>query len=438
MKNTLTILIILFSLHLCNAQAQDSTSTYKKRVLETAEVDFLSSYYTQDGDNAAVSGGIGTEELTDATAAFIVSIPLNDDDVLTIDAGISAYTSASSSNVDPFDGGGIANPYDASTGASEGDVWANLTGTYSHSSDDRNDIWSAKLSVSSEYDYFSIGFGGSYTKLFNEKNTEVSINGNVFVDTWNALYPSELRPFAAGGNGLNNNLFNRYTVTGNPNYNPDFETFDNEGRNTYAVGFGFSQIMTKKLQGSLALDFVMQDGLLSTPFQRVYFSDVADSFIEQFQLADDVEQLPDSRFKVALGGRLNYYIDETFVVRTFYRYYFDDWGITSHTISVEVPIKLSDKFTIYPSYRFYNQSAADYFGAYESHLSTDEFYTSDYDLSEYSANQFSLGASYTDIFTKFHIWKLGLKSIDLKYTQYDRDNTLSASIISAGFKFVLD
>ena len=139
--------------------------------------------------------------------------------------------------------------------------------------------------------------------------------------------------------------------------------------------------MTKKLQGSLALDFVMQDGLLSTPFQRVYFSDVADSFIEQFQLADDVEQLPDSRFKVALGGRLNYYIDETFVVRTFYRYYFDDWGITSHTISVEVPIKLSDKFTIYPSYRFYNQSAADYFGAYESHLSTDEFYTSDYDLS---------------------------------------------------------
>ena len=428
----------MFSLHLCNAQAQDSTNTYKKRVLETAEVDFLSSYYTQDGDNAAVSGGIGTEELTDVTAAFIVSIPLNDDDVLTIDAGISAYTSASSSNVDPFDGGGIANPYDASTGASEGDVWANLTGTYSHSSDDRNDIWSAKLSVSSEYDYFSIGFGGSYTKLFNEKNTEVSINGNVFVDTWNALYPSELRPFAAGGNGLNNNLFNRYTVTGNPNYNPDFETFDNEGRNTYAVGFGFSQIMTKKLQGSLALDFVMQDGLLSTPFQRVYFSDVADSFIEQFQLADDVEQLPDSRFKVALGGRLNYYIDETFVVRTFYRYYFDDWGITSHTISVEVPIKLSDKFTIYPSYRFYNQSAADYFGAYESHLSTDEFYTSDYDLSEYSANQFSLGASYTDIFTKFHIWKLGLKSIDLKYTQYDRDNTLSASIISAGFKFVLD
>ena len=437
MKNTITLLVILFSLHLCNAQAQDSTSTYKKRVLETTEIDFLSSYYTQDGKNAAVSGGIGTEELTDVTAAFIVSIPLNDDDVLTIDAGISAYTSASSSNLDPFDSNDSANPFNASSGASQGDVWANLTGSYTHSSDDRNDIWSAKLSVSSEYDYFSIGVGGSYTKLFNEKNTEVSISGNVFIDTWNALYPRELRPFS-DGDGLNNNLFNQYPITGNPNYDPDFKVFDSEGRNTYAIGFGFSQILSKKLQGSLALDVVMQDGLLSTPFQRVYFSDIADSFIQEFHLADDVEQLPDSRFKVALGGRLHYYINETFVVRTFYRYYYDDWGITSHTASVEVPIKLSDKFTIYPSYRFYNQSAADYFAKYEEHLSTDEFYTSDYDLSEYSANQFSLGITYTDILTKFHIWKLGLKSVDLKYTQYDRDNTLSANIISAGFKFVLD
>ncbi|MEH6536013.1 MAG: DUF3570 domain-containing protein [Psychroserpens sp.] len=419
-------------------QSQDSTQVYKKRVLETTEVDFLSSYYTQDGDNAAVSGGIGSEELTDVTATFIVSIPLNDDDVLTIDVGVSAYTSASSSNVDPFDGDGSADPFVASSGASESDLWTNLTGTYSHSSDDRNDIWSAKLSVSAEYDYFSIGVGGSYTKLFNEKNTEVSINGNVYVDTWNAIYPTELRPFGQGGDGLNNGLFTQNTITGNANYNPDFTNLDSEGRNSYAVGLGFSQILSKNLQGSLALDLVMQDGLLSTPFQRVYFSDVADSFIENFHLADDIERLPDSRFKIAVGGRLNYYINETFVLKTFYRYYTDDWGIKSHTASVEVPIKISDKFTLYPSYRYYNQTAADYFNVYEGHLSTDEFYTSDYDLSEYSANQFSFGASYTDIFTKFHIWKLGLKSIDLKYTMYDRDNTLSASIISAGFKFVMD
>lgn len=95
-------------------------------------------------------------------------------------------------------------------------------------------------------------------------------------------------------------------------------------------------------------------------------------------------------------------------------------------------------FTLYLSYMFYNQTATDYFRPYKFALSVDEFYTSDYDLSAYAANQFGFGVSYTGIFSKAHIWKLGLKSIDLKFYQYDRDTTFSSSIITAGFKFVMD
>ena len=429
-----TTLLAIFGFMSLSYGQEDSTQVYKKRVLETTEIDFLTSYFSQDGNNAAVSGGIGSEELTDLTGTFVISIPLNDDDVLTIDAGVSAYTSASSSNVDPFDSA-YADPFVASSGASASDLWVNLSGTYSHSSDDRNDIWSTKVSFSSEYDYFSIGFGGNYTKLFNEKNTEVSVNANVYLDTWNSIYPIELRSFG-DGNGLNDEFFSEHIITGNQNYNPSFKPFDNEKRNTYSLGFGFSQILSKKMQGSLALDFVQQDGLLSTPFQRVYFTDVADSFIENFQLADAVEFLPDTRFKVAFGGRLNYYINETFVIRSFYRYYFDDWGINSHTASIEIPIKIAEKFTVYPGFRYYTQTAADYFSPYEMHLSTNEFYTSDYDLSNYNANQISLGITYTDVFAKFHIWKYGLKSVDLKYAKYDRNSEFSANIITAGIKFI--
>ncbi|MGB6153317.1 MAG: hypothetical protein WBG48_15160, partial [Pricia sp.] len=103
-------------------------SSYKKRVLEAAEIDLLFSYYGQDGENAAVTGGSGTEALTDATSALVVIIPLNDDDVLTADVGISAYTSASSSNVNPFDGdiNKTVSPFSASSGASRQDVLAHL------------------------------------------------------------------------------------------------------------------------------------------------------------------------------------------------------------------------------------------------------------------------------------------------------------------------
>ena len=153
--------------------AQNQNSTYKKRVLETGELETLFSYYSQDGPNAAVTGGEGTEELTDATSTLVLRMPLNDDDVLTIDAGVSAYTSASSSNLNPFDGNGPADAFDASTGASRSDLLAYFSPAYSHSSDDRNSIWGANLSYSWEYDYTSFGFGGSYTRLFNEKNTEL-------------------------------------------------------------------------------------------------------------------------------------------------------------------------------------------------------------------------------------------------------------------------
>ena len=422
-KFHLALLALLLAPAVTLLAQEETQETYKKRVLETTEVDFLSSYYSQDGSNAAVTGGLGTEELTDATGTIVVSIPLNDDDVLTIDAGVSAYTSASSSNINPFDGSQAANAFQASSGASSSDLWANITGTYSHSNDDRNKIWTAKASVSSEYDYFSVGFGGSHTWLFNEKNTELSITGNIYLDTWKTIYPIELRP---------------ESLYGNAGYNPQFVSLDNTGRNSYSLGFGFSQILTKNLQASLALDLVQQSGLLSTPFQRVYFSDKPDVFVEDFQLADDIERLPDTRSKIAIGGRLNYFLNSMFVLRSYYRYYVDDWGIRSHTASLEVPIKIFDKFTVYPSYRYYSQTAADQFGAYETHLSTETYYTSDYDLSAYSANQLGFGVNYTDIFAKFHLFQFGLKSIDLKYYNYKRNTGLSSNIITAGFKFVQD
>lgn len=419
-------------------QQQDSTRIYKKRVLETTEIDFLTSYYGQDGDNAAVSGGIGTEELTDLATSIVVSIPLNDDDVLTIDASFSAYSSASSSNVDPFDGDDPADPFVESTGASSADTWVNGTFSYSHSSDDRNKIWSAKLAVSAEYDYLSVGVGGSYSRLFNEKNTELSVNANIYLDSWSLIYPMELRPFVEGRDGLEDSFFKENTVTGNPNYDPAFIEINNGSRNSYSLGFGFSQIISKRLQGSLALDLVLQEGLLSTPFQRVYFNDVAGSFIVNFQLADDIERVPDTRLKVAVGGRLNYYLNEVVVIRTHARYYTDDWEINSVTAGIEVPIKISSKFTLYPSYRFYNQTAPVFFAPFEEHLSTQEFYTSDYDLSDFTANQYGFGVTYTDIFTNFHLGKFGLKSIDLRFNHYQRDSGLTSSIIAAGIKFVKD
>ena len=423
LKNVIYIFIFLFSGAIFS---QEMGSAYKKKVLDAAEVESLFSYYDQKGDNAAVTGGEGTEKLSDATANLIVKLPLNADDILTVDIGISAYTSASSSNINPLDGSNQnISPFNASSGASSKDALIHFKGAYSHSSDDRNSIWGANIYYATEYDYSSIGFGGNYAMLFNEKNTEVSLNGQVYLDQWKPQYPIELR-----GNFFDDR------ITGNGTYTNNFNEFSNVNRNSYSLSLGLSQILGKRLQGSLFADVIVQDGLLSTPHQRVYFSDVDDFFIDDFQLADDVEKLPNSRVKYPVGGRLNYYLNDKIVLRSYYRLYNDNWGITSHTASLEVPAKLNDNFTIYPNYRYYTQSRANYFYPKEIALSNFKYYTSDYDLSNFDAHQYGIGIRYKDLLANTKILGFGLKSLDLRGSMYNRSTGLDSFIVSFGTVFV--
>ena len=185
--NTILFLFLLS----CVYSQGTKQPTFKKRVLESTEVDFLASYYVQDGSKSSVSGGIGSEKLVDAASNITVAMPLNDDDVLTVDIGISAYSSASSSNINPFNSSGASgttnysgasggdddkrvntkaassstgtgpygSPWQASSGASKSDQLVSVMANYSHSSDSRNFIWNSDVSFSNEYDYTSFGFG---------------------------------------------------------------------------------------------------------------------------------------------------------------------------------------------------------------------------------------------------------------------------------------
>jgi len=477
------LFLFLFS---CVYSQGTKQSTFKKRVLESTEVDFLASYYVQDGSRSSVSGGIGSEKLTDVASNITVAMPLNDDDVLTVDIGISAYSSASSSNINPFNSSGASggngdddddddrngysnpgvssqpygSPWQASSGASKSDQLVSVTANYSHSSDSRNFIWNSDVAFSNEYDYTSIGFGGGIAALFNEKNTEINLKANVYLDQWRSIYPTELHEYSKyGTNFLNQGYFSGVTVynengiMATEKYLPTkFTDLSLTNRNSYSASFGFSQILSQRLQLSLFFDVLQQQGLLSTPYHRIYFADKTNFFIGQsqfianyesnsnsgvFKLADDVERLPYTRFKLPIGARLNYYFSERLVLRTYYRYYSDDWNIHAQTASIELPVRISDKFTVFPTFRYYTQTASQYYAPYEKHLSTEQFYTSDPDLATFETKQIGFGVNYTDIFASAKIWQFGLKNVDFRFHQYERTDRLKASIATIAFKFIM-
>jgi hypothetical protein len=479
------IVLILLLVGL-STQAQDSLLTFKKKVLETTEIEMLMSAYKQEGTHAAVTGGIGNEALTNYTPTIVIKMPLSADEVLTADIGLSAYTSASSSNGNPFnksgasgggyddddhdddgyEGGGAniaptGSPWVASSGASYKDALTSISLNYAHSSDDRNTIWNARLSSSFEYDYESFGLGAGISKLIGDKNAEISLKGQVYLDRWKPVTPTEIHEFLKFGDSFLTNsrsYFNGVSVLdsqGIPSlgYRPLAVDFEQVNRNSYSVSFLFSQILSSFAQIAIFGDYVFQNGLLSNPLQRVYFSDRPNYFIGDaglisqyesqqnhsvFQLADDVERLPDSRTKIPFGARLQLYLSESFVLRSYYRHYQDDWGIISNTLQLELPIKLDLRWKLTPTYRFYDQTAADYFAPFNQHQSVASYYTSDYDLSAFDSHQWGLGLGYTDLFTSKRILIAGFKSADIRFQNYKRSDGLRANIISTAVKFVIN
>ena len=452
--------IILLFFSVFALRAQENESIYTKKVLEKVSVQTLFSYYAQDGQNAAVTGGEGTEELTNAAPTMVVQIPIGENGILSVDAGISAYTSASSSNVNPFDrsaswgddndhddkyedhddksfgstqalsyvnGNQGASPWVASSGASRSDVLAHFNPSYAYFSEDRNTIYNASLAFSKEYDYQSIGFGMGISKLYNEKNTELGLNLQVYIDEHDPQYPIELRTGFFDSN-----------IRGEGTYTNAFAAFSQTKRNTYALSLNLAQILTNKMQVSFFIDAVMQEGLLSSPLQRVYFADKENFFIDAFQLADNVERLPFYRYKYPVGARMNFYLSDTFILRSYARYYADSWGVQGLTAEIELPIIFGLNWAVFPSFRHYSQTAADYFYPKEMAKSTDEYYTSDYDLSAFNSQQWGVGIRYKDILGQLSLWKVGLKSIELRYIHYNRSNGLSFDQTALGFNFDID
>ena len=393
-KIYITGIISLIS-YIAFSQAESATEEYQMAAYkQEIEADFLSSYYHQEGNNGAVTGGIGTEQLTDVSNLLTINIPLNEENAINILAAADYYTSASTDAID-----------NNVSSASSKDIRTFSTLSYSKLNRKASETYNVRAGFSVEYDYTSVNGGLSYSKEWNEGNSSITVAGQAFIDQWEIIFPKELR----GSVSLPTNK-----------------------RQSYNGQFFFSQILSQRLQVGLSAEIIHMNGLLSTPFHRIYFADTN---------AIDIERLPSTRLKIPLGIRLNYYAFENLVIRTHYRYYSDDFGIKAHSIELETPLQLGNSWTISPFYRYHTQTASDYFGAYETHLSSETFYTSDYDLSALQNHKVGLGIQYypvDGILTSKAIEEkrsgikktVRLKYIALRGASYQRSTGLNAFFTS--------
>jgi len=161
------------------ALSQNSTktdSTYKPRKLTFEEANLVSSYYRQDGNNAAVTGGIGSEKLTDFSNTIDLKLSkydrLNRKHSFNVELGIDHYTSASSDKIDPA----------TISSASHADTRIYPSVGWSMENVIKGSTIGAGVSFSSEYDYKSFGGNINFAKKTQNRSGEFSAKLQAYFD----------------------------------------------------------------------------------------------------------------------------------------------------------------------------------------------------------------------------------------------------------------
>jgi hypothetical protein len=372
----------------------DSTA-YKNKKLKIDEINLVSSYYKQDGNNAAVTGGIGSENLTDISNTIDVKLikysKSGNKHSLDLEVGIDHYSSASSDMID----------LKANSSASSSDIRIYPSFNYSIENEEKGNTFGFGLSSSTEFDYQSFGGNISFAQKTKDRNGEFSAKLQAFLDQVKLIQPVELR----GGFGYGD------------------DDYGTSSRNTFAGSLAYSQIVNKNFQVMFLADVITQNGYLSLPFHRVFF---ADNSVHQ-------ENLPDSRLKIPVAVRGSYFLGDNVIIRAYYRYYSDDWNLKSHTADIEIPVKISPFFSLSPFYRYYSQSASKYFKPYKEHTAADAYYTSNYDLSQFDSNFFGIGMKLTPMNGVFGVKHFN--TLEIRYGHYSRSTALNANIISINLKY---
>ena len=159
-------------------------------------------------------------------------------------------------------------------------------------------------------------------------------------------------------------------------------------RRTYRVGL--SQIVTPALMMGLSYELVVDEGFLNNPYRSVRYLDPASPAGYAYQ----AEIYPHTRTSSAASVRARYFLPYRAALHGEYRYFTDTWGIGAHTAEIGYTHPWTDKWIFELGLRFYTQGNADFYSDLFPRVDAQNFLARDKELSSFSNQMISLGATY--------------------------------------------
>lgn len=221
---------------------------------------------------------------------------------------------------------------------------------------------------STEYDYQSMGVTATLARDFNQRNTTLSAGLGYSQDT--------VEPVGGTPVGL----------TPMPAF-PAVKTTEgsSEDKTVTEVLLGITQVVNRRTLVQLNYTYGLDDGYLTDPYKILTVLDSGNPPAYVY------EKRPDERTRQTVFWRTLHQFDEN-VLDVSYRYYWDDWGVRSHTLDTRYRYELGAGHYLQPHLRLYRQGAADFYHYNLEAGSIPEYASADYRLGEMTTT--TLGLKY--------------------------------------------
>ena len=159
-------------------------------------------------------------------------------------------------------------------------------------------------------------------------------------------------------------------------------------RSTYRVGV--TQILTPTLMVGANYELVTDEGFLNNPYRSVRYLDPGSASGFAFQ----PEVYPHTRTSNAAALNARYFLPYRAAVHGEYRFFTDTWGIDANTVQVGYTHPWGKQWIFELSYRWYDQSAADFYADLFPRQDAQNFLARDKELSTFTSHMIGLGATY--------------------------------------------
>jgi hypothetical protein len=253
------------------------------------------------------------------------------------------------------------------------------------------------FNFSTEGDYTSLGLSSTFSKEINQKQTTLTIGISANMDKVN---PQGGTP--TGLDTMSTAAFPGPPATGDDDDDDDDgddsffgDFFEGESKNVGELLFGVTQIINRFTLTQVNYSIGKSDGYLNDPYKIL--SVLENDGSGDLRTTDSsyvFEKRPSNRTYQSIFWKGVHQLSNEDVINISYRYFWDDWDITSHTVDLRYRWEIGGGHYLQPHVRYYQQTAASF---YRQTLIDGEELTLDYASADYRLGNFTtqtLGLKY--------------------------------------------